>query len=576
MYIEIVPNRHSRPAVLLREGKREGKKVVKRTLANLTDWPKDRVEALRAVLKGARATQVLEESFDVVKSRPHGHVAAVLSTLRRVGMERLLGTRRSRERDVAVAMIVARILEPASKLATARGLSRETGSTTLGELLEVEDADEDELYRALDWLLERKEWIEQGLAKKHLRQGVLVLYDLTSTYFEGRTCPLAHFGHSRDEKKGNLQIVVGLLCTAQGIPVAVEVFEGNTSDSGTLGGQVANVRERFGIEHVVFVGDRGLITEARVREDLRTVEGLDWISALTATQIRGLVEEEALQLSLFDERDLAEISSPAYPGERLVACKNPFLADERRNKREELLKATERELDKIVQATRRAKRALKGKDKIGMRVGKVLGRFKVGKHFITKITEDSFTYERDTTRINREAALDGIYVLRTSVTDAEVLSAEQTVGSYKSLSKVERAFRSLKTVDLKVRPIHHRLADRVRAHVLLCMLAYYVEWHMRKALAPVLFDDHDPRAGQALRASVVAPAQRSPKALRKARTKRTDDGLPVHSFPTLLKDLATIVKNRLQPRERSVPAFEKITRPTPVQQRALDLLGVRL
>lgn len=576
MYIEVVPNRHSRPAVLLREGKREGKKVVKRTLANLTDWPKDRVEALRAVLKGARAAQPLEESFDVVRSRPHGHVAAVLSTLRRVGMERLLGTRRSRERDVAVAMIVARILEPASKLATARGLSRETGSTTLGELLEVEDADEDELYRALDWLLERKEWIEQGLAKKHLRQGVLVLYDLTSTYFEGRTCPLAHFGHSRDEKKGNLQIVVGLLCTAQGIPVAVEVFEGNTSDSGTLGGQVANVRERFGIEHVVFVGDRGLITEARVREDLRTVEGLDWISALTATQIRGLVEEEALQLSLFDERDLAEISSPAYPGERLVACKNPFLADERRNKREELLKATERELDKIVQATRRAKRALKGKDKIGMRVGKVLGRFKVGKHFITKITEDSFTYERDTTRINREASLDGIYVLRTSVTDAGVLSAEQTVGSYKSLSKVERAFRSLKTVDLKVRPIHHRLADRVRAHVLLCMLAYYVEWHMRKALAPILFDDHEPRAGQALRASVVAPAQRSPKALRKARTKRTEDELPVHSFHTLLKDLATIVKNRLQPRERSVPAFEKITRPTPVQQRALDLLGVRL
>lgn len=578
MYIEKVPNRGSRPTILLREGRRRGKKVVKRTLANLTHWPEEQVEALRAVLRGGAATPLarLEEAFEVVKSRPHGHVAAVLGTLRRTGLERLLSARRSRERDLAVAMIAARVVKPGSKLATARGLSGETGSTTLGELLEVEGIDEDDLYRAMDWLLKRQGRIEEGLAGKHLCQGVLVLYDLTSTYFEGRTCPLARFGHSRDEKSSKLQIVFGLLCTAQGAPVAVEVFEGDTGDPMTLSAQISKVRERFGLERVVFVGDRGLITEARIREDLRGAQGLDWISALTASQIRALVEGESLQLSLFDERDLAEISSPDYPGERLVACKNPLLAEERRRKREELLRATERELDKVVRATLRAKRALKGKDKIGMRVGKVLGRFKVGKHFITRITEDSFTYERNTERIAREAALDGIYALRTSVTDSEALSAEQTVSSYKSLATVERAFRSLKSVNLKVRPIHHRLPDRVRAHVFLCTLAYYVEWHMRKALAPVLFDDHDPQTARALRRSEVAPARRSPKALRKARTKRTEEGFAVHSFHTLLDDLATIVKNRLQPTQPTLRAFDKITRPTPLQQRALELLGVRI
>lgn len=576
MYIEIVPNRNSRPAILLREGKREGKRIVKRTLANLTDWPKEQVEALRSVLKGRTTVQSLEESFEVVRSRPHGHVAAALGVLRQVGLERLLSMRRSRERDLVVAMLIARIVEPASKLATARGLSRQTGSTTLGELLNVEEATEDDLYRALDWLLENQDRIERGLAKRHLERGTLMLYDLTSTYFEGCSCPLARFGHSRDEKKSKRQIVFGLLCTAQGVPVATKVFEGNTRDEATLSEQVRAVRERFGLERVVFVGDRGLITQTRIREDLRGLEGLDWISALTAKQIRRLVEGEALQLSLFDERDLAEISSPDYPSERLVACKNPLLAEERRRKREELLVATERELDKIVQASGRAKYALKGKDKIGMRVGKVLGRFKVGKHFVTEITEESFTYKRDVERIAQEAALDGIYVLRTSVMETEVLSAEQTVSNYKSLSTVERAFRSLKTVDLKVRPIYHHLPDRVRAHVFLCMLAYYVEWHMRRALAPVLFDDHDRKTAQALRHSVVAPAQRSPKALSKIQMKRTEDGLPVHSFHTLLNDMATIVKNHMEPKEDGLPSFEKMTRPTPLQQRVLDLLGVRL
>jgi len=365
------------------------------------------------------------------------------------------------------------------------------------------------------------------------------------------------------------------LCTVEGVPVAVEVFEGNTSDPKTLGAQIRKVREKFGIQRVAFVGDRGMITQARIREDFQVVEGLDWITALTAPQVRGLVETGSLQLSLFDEQDLAEIYSPDYPGERLIACRNPLLADERARKREELLQATERELDKIVAATQRTQRPLRGQDKIGIRVGKVLGRFKMAKHFRLTITDKSFQYERDTERIRQEANLDGIYMIRTSVPE-HTLSADEAVHSYKRLSTVERAFRSMKTVDLKVRPIHHRLSDRVRAHVFLCMLAYYVEWHMRKALAPILFDDDDPQAGEALRESVVAPAQRSPKALRKAHTKRTVEDEPVHSFRTLLEDLATIVKSRCQPKHPQIPSFEKTTIPTPIQQRALDLLRVRL
>lgn len=576
MYIEIVPNRGSHPTILLREGKRVGNKVVKTTLANLTHWPPAQVDALRAVLRGATTIGVLEESFEVVRSRPHGHVAAVLGMLRKSGLEKLLDSRPSRERDLVVAMIVARVLHPVSKLATARGLARETGATSLGELLNVEGTDEDGLYRALDWLLHRQDHIERRLAKKHLASGTLVLYDVSSTYFEGRTCPLAAFGHSRDGKKSKRQIVFGLLCTPVGVPVAVKVFAGNTGDPTTLSEQVRTVRERFGLERVVFVGDRGLITAARIRKDLDPGLGLDWISALTSTQIRSLVQSGVLQLSLFDERDLAEITSPDYPGERLVACRNPMLAEERARKREELLARTERELEKIAAATRRPARSLRGKDKIGMRVGKVLGRFKVGKHFIMTITNEGFTYHRNAERIAREAALDGIYVIRTSVREADVLSPEQTVASYKSLSTVERAFRSLKSVDLKVRPIYHRLPARVRAHVFLCMLAYYVEWHMRTAFASILFDEHDRKAAHDLRRSVVAPAHRSPRTMRKVRTKRTDDGLPMHSFHTLLADLATIVKDRIQPKQQGIPAFDKFTVPTPLQQRALDLLGVRL
>ncbi|HZC01682.1 MAG TPA: IS1634 family transposase [Gammaproteobacteria bacterium] len=575
MYIEIVPNRNSPPALLLREGWREGKKVRKRTLANLTKWPAGLVEGLRLLLRGGTAVPKFDEAFEVVRSRPHGHVAAVLGTLRRVALERLIAPQPSPQRSLVVAMVVARILDPRSKLATARGLGEETRWSTLGELLEAPSTDEEALYAAMDWLVPRQPEIEAKLAKRHLEEGALVLYDVSSTYLEGHTCPLAHWGHSRDGKRDKLQIVFGLLCNREGCPVAVEVFKGNTGDPMTLASQLHKLKERFGLSRVVLVGDRGMITEARIREELKPVQGLDWVTALRAPTIRQLVEAGEIQLSLFDERDRAEIQSSEYPDERLIVCRNPFLAEERAQTREALLQATEHELDKIVAATGRTKRRLKGQDRIGLRVGKVLNRFKVGKHFILTITEESFSYQRDAVRIAEEAALDGIYVIRTSVSKEE-LDTEEIVRAYKELTGVERAFRSYKTVDLKVRPIYHYLANRVRAHVFLCMLAYYIEWHMRKALAPLLFDDHDPSRGQALRGSVVAPAEPSPKAQRKAQTKRTEEGLPVHSFQTLLADLATIIKNRIQPKIPGVEAFDQVTRATPLQQQALDLLRVRL
>jgi len=573
MHIAVVPNRNSTPCVLLRESYREGKKVRKRTLANLTHWPPEVVEGLRAVLKGGKILGQGDD-FEIVRSLPHGHVAAVLKILHKVGLTKTIASRRSRQRDLVVAMIVARIIDPRSKLATARGLSDETAFTSLGETLGVADADENDLYKAMDWLLPRQDRIEQALANKHLRNGTLVLYDVTSSYFEGRSCPLAHLGHNRDGKRGKLQIVYGLLCDMDGRPVAVEVFEGDTGDPATLAAQIRKIRSRFGIERVVLVGDRGMITEARIREDLRPVDGLDWITALRAPAIAGLIKQGTLERSLFDEQDLAEISSPDYPGERLIACYNPVLAEERRRKRQELLDATEKKLDKVAAAVTRTRQPLRGADKIGLRVGKVVDKFKVGKHFRIEITDSSFQYERDTDRIASEAALDGFYVIRSSV-PAETLDPEQTVRAYKSLSHVERAFRSFKTVDLKVRPIHHWLADRVRAHVFLCMLAYYVEWHMREALAPILFDDDDRAAAEASRTSPVAPAKRSAKAERKAATKRTADDGPVHSFQTLLADLATIVKNRIEPNVPGAETFEKITRPTAAQQRALDLLGIQ-
>ena len=569
MYVEAVPNRNSPPAILLREGWREGRKTRKRTLANLSHWPPAKVNLLRRVLQGETLLSPSEVLL-LSRSLPHGHVAAVLGTLRRLGLEKLLDRKHHRQRDLVVAMIVARLIEPQSKLATARGFRQETASASLGEVLGLQAADEDDLYQAMDWLLPRQQRIERGLAQRHLSEGSLVLYDLSSTYFEGRQCPLAQFGKSRDERSGNRQIVFGLLTDAAGCPLAIEVFEGNTGDPATVAAQVSKLRERFGLERLVLVGDRGMLTAARIREDLQPLAGIDWITALKSVEVRKLVSEQALQLSLFDEQDLAEITHPDYPGERLIACYNPLLAEERKRKRQELLAATEKKLNKIVAATQRTSRPLRGEQRITLTVGKLLGRSKVAKHFQLRIEEDHFSYQRDQARIDREAALDGIYVIRTSL-PREKSSRQETVLRYKSLALVERAFRSFKSVDLKVRPIRHHSAERVRAHVFLCMLAYYVEWHMRQALAPILFDDEDREAGQAQRDSVVAPAQRSPQAQHKAQRKRTDDGLPVHSFQTLLADLATITKNQMRMGDQS---FEMITTPTQLQQRAFELLQV--
>jgi transposase len=577
MYVATVPNRNSPPAILLRESYRQDGKVKTRTLANITHLRSQQVQALRLALAGSLATPSasLPDSFHISRSLPHGHVAAVLGCLRNLHLVSILDPAPSRQRDLVIAMIVARIIDPASKLATGRGLHCETLHHSLGEMLHLDSADETELYQAMDWLLPRRSRIEQALAKRHLSQGGLVLYDLTSTYFEGRHCPLAKLGHSRDDKSGKLQIVFGLLTNASGCPVAVEVFAGNTSDPKTVATQVNKLRQRFGLSDMVLIGDRGMITSARIREDLPASHGIQWISALRATQIQKLAAGGQLQMSLFDQTDLVEIAHPDFPSERLIACFNPLPAEDRARKRPELLAATEKQLEKIAAATKRPKRPLRGKQNIGLRAGKILNRYKMGNHFQLRIEEDSFHYERKTDNIEREQNLDGIYVIRTSV-KKEALSSQEVVASYKSLSGVERAFRSLKTVDLQVRPIHHRLPDRVRAHILLCVLAYYVEWHMRQFLAPILFDDDDKPQAQAARASIVAPAQRSTTAQLKALTKQTGDGMKVHSFQTLIGDLATIVKNRIQPTDKNIAVFDMLTQPTVIQQRALDLLGVTL
>ena len=574
MYVESVPNRNSPPAILLREGWRENGKVKKRTLANLSRWPAAKIDLLRRLLKDEPLVGP-GDAFDIRRARPHGHVAAVLDTLRKIGLERLIAPKRCAERDRVLALIVARVLNPGSKLATARGLAEATARDSLAETLSLGSVDEDDLYAAMDWLLPRQERIEKGLARRHLNDGALVLYDLTSVYLEGRRCPLAKRGHSRDGKKGKLQIEFGLLCNREGCPVAVAVFAGDTADPATVGSQIEKLRGRFGLSRVVLVGDRGMLTEARIRDEVKPAE-LDWISALRGPAIRSLVESGAVQMSLFDQTNLVEVRSDAYPGERLMVCRNPLLAEQRARKREDLLKATEKLLEPIVAATQREKRRLREAHKIGERVGKVIGKYKMAKHFTWSIDDQGrLVHERNAAAIAREAALDGLYVVRTSLPETE-MGAEDTVRSYKRLSRVERAFRSLKSVDLKVRPVFHRTADRVRAHVLLCLLAYYVEWHMRKRLAPLLFDDERPEAADAARESVVAPAKVSESAQRKARRKRTDDGCPVHSLRTLLDDLATLTRNTVVPRLPDAEAFELLARPTPLQEKALQLLGVRL
>ena len=575
MYIERVPNRNSPPTILLRESYRQNGKVRKRTLANLSKWPPELIEQFQNLLRGSRTIDKLSEAFEIVRSHPHGHVRAVLGTLQRVKVHTVILQRSNRHRDLVQAMVVARILSPTSKLATARGLDPKTCSTTLAQELNLGMVTEVELYQAMDWLLKRQSKIEQKLAQSHLSEETVVLCDLSSSYLEGEQCSLGQRGYCRDRKKGKVQIEFSLLCNQQGCPVAVTVFEGNTSDSQTLKPQLEKLTERFGIKHGIFVGDRGTLPDTQISKQLKDLEGWDWITALRAAQIRKLLDGGELKLEELETQSWIEIQSQTYPNERLIVCHNRQLANQTKHKREELLRATETELDKIVVATRRSKQRLEGKSEIGLRVGKVLNRFKVAKHFELSITDTHFSYQRQAQSIEADARLDGLYVIRTSVS-GQKLTATAVVQAYKNLARVEQAFRCLKTTDLKIRPIFHHLESRVRAHVFICFLAYYVEWHMRQLLAPILFEEDDPDEAIQLRASVVEPAKRSHSARRKAGSKQTSFGEPVHSFQSLLSDLSTIVRNTVQPKQLTIASFEKVTQPTPVQQKAFELLKVQL
>jgi Transposase DDE domain len=523
MYVATIPNRGSPPAVLLRESYREAGKTKNRTLANLSDWPSERIELFRAVLRGDKLAPVGSNGFEIRRSLPHGHVLAALSVARRIGLDDLLPRRASqRRRDLALALIVARLLEPAAKLATARMLDSATASHSLGETLGLGSVTAREIYTTLDWLGSEQSFIENRLARRHLKDGMLVLYDVTSTYLEGRCCPLARHGYSRDSRGDRPQLVIGLLCASDGCPVAVEVFEGNTADPATVAAQITKLKQRFQLRHVVLVGDRGMLTTARIEQTLRPA-GLDWITALRGPAIQQLAQAGLVQFSLFDTRDIAEISSPDYPGERLVVCKNPLLAEERRRKRDELLALTEVDLRKVEARVAREKNPLRRAGEIGKAVGAVMGKRRMAKHFALTITDDAFSFTRKTDAIAEEARLDGFYVLRTGL-PVEVVDAVGTVRAYKSLAQVERAFRCIKTVDLELRPVFHWTAPRVRAHVLLCMLAYYLEWHMRQPLAPMLFDDHDRASAETGRTSPVAKAKVSKAAYRKASTQRIELG----------------------------------------------------
>ena len=575
MYIESIPNRNSPPAILLRESRREGKRVIKRTITNLSKWPSEVVAGLKVLLKGGVALEHNDPRVTTTRSLPHGHVAAVLGTLKKTGLDKIIGSRHSRRRNLVLGMIASRIISPASKFATLQAWNDETATSSLGRELDIADASEQEVYEALDWLYSRQSFIEKKLAKKHLQDGCLILCDVSASYYTGTHCNLAKFGHKKDRKMGVTEIVYGLICNARGCPVGIQVFEGNTSDPKVFSEQMVKVKKKFGIERLIMVGDRGLITQARITEDLAPVGGLDWISALRSSAIQKLVTTGAFQLSLFDTQDMAEITSDDFPGERLVVCRNPLLADERTRKRQALLTATEALLQKVVDATQREKRPFKGKDKIALRVGKIINKYKMNKHFILTIEEDSFSFERNHVNIDKEAALDGFYIIRTSVAN-ERMNARQTVQTYKSLSHVEQAFRSIKSVDLKIRPIFHRLDDRVRSHMFLCMLSYYVEWHMRQCLAPLLFDDEEKEKMATTKSSIVAPTERSPSARKKAASKRTEKNLPAQSFQLLLANMATICQNTIQFNLPGTQPFNNITSPTALQKKALDLLGVKV
>ena len=564
MHINIVPSRGSPPTVLLRESYREGAKVCKRTLANLSALSAAQVQTIRATLRGD-VLQPIDQTFEITASHAHGHVQAVSLAMQRLGFTSLLASKPFPERDLVVAMVASRIICPATKLATTRLWHTSTLATEFG----VADATEDDLYAAMDWLLAGQDRIQKKLAARHLQEDSLVLYDLSSSYFEGSHCPLAKLGYSRDGKRGTLQVNYGLLTDERGCPVAVSVHAGDTSDSTTFMPEVTRLREEFGIKRMVMVGDRGMISQKAI-DEMSTDSDVAWITALRSSAIRTLVQQGRVQMGLFDERNLLEISSPDFPGERLVACRNPELARMRVHTRDDLLAATERSLEKIKVRVEAAK--LVGQDKIGVAVGKVVNQYKVAKHFELTITDDSFTFTRLADSIAAEAALDGLYIIRTSV-KAERMDAPTCVRTYKSLAQVERAFRSIKTMDLKVRPIHHRLENRVRAHILLCMLAYYVEWHMRQAWAPLMFADED-QAAKLVR-DPVAPAMRSDAALKKVLTRTLEDGSPVHSFQTLMAQLQGIVRNTCRTPGGAVdaPTFEIITTPDLTQKRALDLIN---
>jgi transposase len=573
MYIESVRNRGSPPAVLLRESYREDGKVCKRTLANLSCLADEVIEGLKVLLRGGAAVANAGEVFTIERSLPHGNVAAVLGSARGAGATTWFDSAPKELQPVLLAMLVARVMAPASKLATHRLLHDDTANSSLGRVLGVGQCSADDLYRALDWLHEAQPLIERRLARQHLVGSTLVLYDLTSTWLTGHCCELAMRGHSRDGKRDDPQIVFGLICTGQGCPIAVEVFPGNTGDPATVAAQVTKLRERFGIEHIVWVGDRGMLTSARIEQVLKP-QGMDWVSSLRAPQIAQLAAEHGpFQPSLFDERNLLEVSSEHFPGERLVVCRNPLLAEERARKRGELLSATELDLAKIVAATQRVRSPLRGEQAIALRVGRVIERFHMAKHFELSITETTLTWQRKSSAIAAEAALDGLYVIRTSV-PAQQLDAATAVAAYKSLAQVERAFRSIKTVGLHVRPVFHYSVPRVRAHVFLCMLAYYVEWHMRQKLKPMLFDDEYLDEASTSRASPVLKAVRSRHAKIKDARKIADDGLPLHSFRTLLQDLGTLAYNvthtQLNPKAKIILT----TRPTPLQAKAFALLGL--
>ena len=575
-HVDVIPNRNSPPAVLFRQAWREGKRIRRVTLANLSKLPPRIVAGIRAMLRGGVVVDSPEQAFQLRRSLPHGHVAAVLGLCRQLGLARLLQRQPSRQRDLALAAIVERVLQPASKLATARTLSTATAASSLGPVLGLGDVHGNELLAMLDWLLARQKWIEKSLARRHLPAATVLLYDVSSTYLEGRCCPLAAFGHSRDGKPAKQQLVFGLLCAADGCPIAVEVFAGNTADPRTLASQVEKLRQRFGLRSVALVGDRGMLTTARLREDLEPA-GLDWISALRSDSIRKLLEAcpegqpAALRPGELVPDQVAEIASPEFPGERLLVCLNPRLRAERARKREDLLQATEAALERIRRALR-AKR-LRGRAAINRRVGRDVARQKVAKHFDIAVGKQSLKWSRREAAIAAEAQLDGIYIIRTSL-DEQQLGAEQTVQAYKSLARVERAFRSLKTSQLQLRPVYVYSEDHVRGHVLLCLLAYYLEWHLRQRLAPLLFEEQDRAAARQRRNSPVEPAQVSESTQAKAASKQTADGLPVHSLTTLLADLATLTLNEVALPEAPEHSFPLQTRATPVQQQAFDLLGV--